>query len=95
VWFFIGPGLVSSSSLQLWFNYQSGTFAGKYKLSAILEGINVMLQMVTFSTRVLGYRTFREGFSVHDLVNAFLVVLWCYQAVMLPTVRQEGDDEVE
>lgn len=54
-----------------------------------------MLHMVIFSTRVLGYRSFRVGFSVHDFVEAFLVVLWCYQAVKLPTVRQEVDDEVE
>ena len=27
------PGLVLGSGLQLWFNYQSRTFAGKYKLT--------------------------------------------------------------
>lgn len=81
------------SGLQLWFNHQSRTFAGKYKLSAVLEGINVMLGLLQFSTWVLGYREVREGFSVHDLMNAFVVVVWCYQAAVLPTVRQ--DDEVE
>ena len=55
-----------------------------------------MLQCPT--TSVLGYREFQKGFSVHDLMNAFIVVGWCYQAVMLPTVSQgevDDDDEVE
>ena len=52
--------------------------------------------MLQYSTRVLGYRELRNGFSVHDLMKAFIVVGWCYQVVMLPTVSQgEVDDEVE
>ena len=55
-----------------------------------------MLDMLQYSTRVLGYREFREGFSVHDFMNAFIVIGWCYQAVMLPTVSQgEVDEEDE
>ena len=54
-----------------------------------------MLKMLLYSTRVLGSREFRDGFSVHDLMSTFIVVGWCYQAVMLPTVSQEVDDEVE
>ena len=55
-----------------------------------------MLSMLLCSTWVLGNRPFREGFSVHDLMNAFIVLGWCYQAVMLPSVNQgEVDDEVE
>ena len=55
-----------------------------------------MLNLVQCSTSVLGYREFRKGFSVHDLMNAFIVVGWCYQAVMLPMVCQgEVDDEGE
>ena len=43
---------------------------------------------------------FKKGVSMHDLVNAFIVVGWCYhwQAVMLPTPVSQGeadDDEVE
>ena len=92
----ISPGLIIGSGLQLWFNYQSRTFAGKYKLNAILDGIILMLNLLKCSTRVLGHREFREGFSVHDLMNAFIVVGWCYQAAMLPKVSQgEVDDEVE
>ena len=90
----ISPGLIIGSGLQLWFNYQSGTFAGKYKLSAILDGIVMMLNMLEFSTRVLGIRHARGGFSAHDFVNAFLVIVWCYQAAVLPTVKQ-GEDDVE
>ena len=80
------------------FNYQSRTFAGKYKLTAILDGINLMLHMLLRSPWVLGHKVFREGFSVHDLMYTFIVVGWCYQAVMLPSVNQgelEDDDEVE
>lgn len=92
----ISPGFIISSGLQLWFNYQSRTFSGKYKLNATLEGIYLMLNMLQYSTRVLGYRELRNGFSVHDLMKAFIVVGWCYQVVMLPTVSQgEVDDEVE
>ena len=55
-----------------------------------------MLNMLLYSTTVLGHREFRDGFSLHDLMNAFIVVGWCYQAVMLPTVSQEEvDDEAE
>jgi len=55
-----------------------------------------MLNMLQCSRMVLGHREFHEGISVHDLMNAFIVVGWCYQAVMLPTVSQgEVDDEVE
>jgi hypothetical protein len=54
-----------------------------------------MLNMLPYSTRVLGYREFREGFSVHDLMIAFIVVGWCFQVVMLPTVSQGEVDEVE
>ena len=55
-----------------------------------------MLNMLIFSTWVMGNRGFRRGFSVDDLMYAFIVVGWCYQAVMLPTVSQgEVDDEVE
>ena len=68
-------------------------------MTAILDGINLMLNMLLCSSWLLGNREFREGFSVLDLINAFIVVGWCYQAVMLPTVSQlEGevdDDEVE
>ena len=35
---------------------------------------------------------------MHDLMNAFIVVGWFYQAVMLPTPVSQGeadDDEVE
>ena len=53
--------------------------------------------MLLYSSWLLGNREFREGFSVHDLINAFIVVGWCYQAVMLQTVSQGevDDDEVE
>jgi len=89
----IPPGRILGSGLQLWFNYQSRTFAGRYKLRAILVGIDLMLFcMLQFSTRVLGYIDFRAGFSVHDLMNAFIVVGWCYQAVMLPTVSQDEEE---
>ena len=55
-----------------------------------------MRNMLLCSSWLLGNREFREGFSVLDLINAFIVVGWCYQAVMLPTVSQgEVDDEVE
>ena len=55
-----------------------------------------MLNMLKFSTRLFGNRLVRNGFSVHDLVNACLVAVWCYQAVILPKVRQEeADEEVE
>ena len=54
-----------------------------------------MLNMLQCSTRVLGHREVREGFSVHDLMNAFIVVGWCYQAVMLPKVGQGEVDEEE
>ena len=55
-----------------------------------------MRNMLLCSSWLLGNREFRKGFSVHDLSNAFIVVGWCYQAVMLPTVSQgEVDDEVE
>jgi hypothetical protein len=65
-------------------------------LNAILGGIYLMLNMLPYSTRVLGYRELRDGFSVHDLMIAFIVVGWCYQVVMMPTVSQgEADDEVE
>lgn len=87
-------GLILSSGRQLWFNYQSRTFAGKYKLNAILDGISLMLYLLQFSTMVLGFRELREGFSVHDLMDAFIVAGWCWQAVMLPTVSQgEVDDD--
>ena len=89
-------GLILGSGLQLWFNHQSRTFAGKYKSTAILEGIVLMLNMLKFSTRLFGNRLVRDGFSAHDLVNAGFVAVWCYQAVTLPTVRREEvDDEVE
>ena len=92
----ISPGLIVGSGLQLWFNHQSRTFAGKYKLNAILDGISLMLNTLQFSTRVLGYRELREGYSVHGLMNLFIVVGWCYQAVTLPKVSQgEADDEEE
>jgi len=39
---FISPGLIIGPGLQLLFNYQSHTFAGKYKLTAILNGINLI-----------------------------------------------------
>ena len=92
----ISPGLIIGSGLQLWFNYQSRTFAGKYKWNAALDGINLMLNMLLCSSWVLGNREFRDGFSVHDLMNAFIVVVWCYQAVIFPTVSQgEVDEEVE
>lgn len=54
----------------------------------------MMLNMLEFSTRVLGIRHARGGFSAHDFVNAFLVIVWCYQAAVLPTVKQ-GEDDVE
>ena len=87
----ISPGLLLGSGLQLWFNHQSRTFAGKYKLNAILDGVGLMLYMLHFSTRVLGYRELRDGYSVPDLMYALITVGWCYQAVMLPTVSQGGD----
>jgi len=56
----------------------------------------MMLNMLLFSSWVLGHREFREGFSVHDLMYTFILVGWCYQAVMLPKVSQgEDGDEVE
>ena len=65
-------------------------------MNAILNGIDLMLYMLPFSSWLLGHRVFREGFSVHDLMYAFIVVGWCYQAVMLPKVGQgEDGDEVE
>lgn len=92
----IAPGLIIGPGLQLWFNYQSRTFAGKYKLNAVLDGISLMLNMSFYSSWVLGNTEFRDGFSVHHLMKAFIVVGWCYQAVVLPTVSQgEVDDEVE
>jgi len=92
----ISPGLIIGPSLQLWFNYQSRTFAGKYKLNAFLDGISLMLNMLLCSSWVLGNREFRDGFSVHDLMNACIVVGWCYQAVILSTVSQgEADDDEE
>ena len=56
-----------------------------------------MLYTLQFSTRVLGYRELRDGFSVPDLIYALTTVGWCYQAVMLPAVSQGGevDDDEE
>ena len=54
-----------------------------------------MLHMLQFSTRVLGDRELREVFLVHELMNALIVVGWCYQAVMLPTVSQGGVEDEE
>jgi len=55
--------------------------------------MEVALDMLRFSTRVLGNRDVRNGFSVADLI---IVVVWCWQAVTLPNVPQgEVDDETE
>ncbi|KAF8811336.1 hypothetical protein BYT27DRAFT_7161118 [Phlegmacium glaucopus] len=86
----IFPGFIVGSGLQLWFNRQSHTFAGRYKLCAVLEGLRIVLGTLEFSTRVLGNREIRGGFSVHDLVKLIVVVVWCWQAVILPKVSQGG-----
>ena len=65
----ISLGLITGSGLQLWFNYQSRTFAGKsrYKMNTDLDGIVLMLNMLPCSTTsVLGFREFQTGVSVHD-----------------------------
>ncbi|KAJ7471928.1 hypothetical protein FB451DRAFT_311308 [Mycena latifolia] len=82
-------GIVS----QLLLNQRSKMFAGSYKIAAILRYISMMLVLTVFSPSIVGRYDARPGISVPDAVVMVVIAVRAWQAVTLPNVNQQAEDE--
>ena len=92
------PGLSASSALiQAVFNAQSHTFAGSFKMVALLwvaaDVLTVSMQRLEF---LGGWKPYRPPLDLGTCLNIFIASIAAYQALVYPGIPQqvaEDDDD--
>ncbi|KAJ9107516.1 hypothetical protein QFC21_000972 [Naganishia friedmannii] len=86
---------VSASLFQIIMNRKCSTFAGRYRISAILSSLAMLLWVARLSQRFIGKRNPAYSFDAMDGFNAVIELYTAYQAITLPSVKQDTVDEDE
>lgn len=86
---------VSAALFQLIMNRKSSTFAGRYRISAILSSFVTLLGLTRLSQTIIGKRNPTYSFDVMDGLNVVIELYTAYQAFTLPAVKQDTVDDDE
>jgi hypothetical protein len=86
---------VSAVLFQSIMNRKSSTFAGRYRISAILSSFVMLLELARLSQTIIGKRNPKHSFDVMDGLNVVIELYTAYQAFTLPAVKENTVDEDE
>jgi hypothetical protein len=87
------PLFLTGNILQLYLNWQSGSFAGSYKIPVFLRLLAEGSALSLLSPSIAGVLENRPGVSVPGVIQLALLFVAAWQAVTLPSISQTSDDE--
>lgn len=79
--------------LQLHLNLEARSFAGSYKLSAVLQLLERVAFLAGITPLLVGRLDASPGLSVHEVVEIALLLVTTWQALTLPSVFQISYDD--
>lgn len=79
--------------LQLDLNRRSKTYAGGYRLTAYVQAISALFDIVFLSQKIVGTFNASEGLSLVSAVMLLLQAADFHQAWTLPRVEQTVEEE--
>lgn len=86
---------ISAALFQIIMNRRSSTFAARYRISAILSAVAMLMWVSRLSQRFIGKRNPTYSFDVMDGLDAVIELYTAFQAFTLPSVKQDILDETE
>ncbi|KAF8205408.1 hypothetical protein K438DRAFT_1932226 [Mycena galopus ATCC 62051] len=87
------PLLLTGNLSQFLLNQRSKTFAGRYKITVVVNCIYIMLHLITYLPSVIGRYDARPGLTVAEVIDYIIAAAIAWQAAVFPNATDKTEEE--